>query len=72
MWRIWDWQSKIVRDLSDSLDPTHTLFCRENAFVVIDALFSDNKCALFSRLGGGVVERAQFDLFYRFFISGLP
>ena len=70
---IWDWQSTIVKDLNDSQDPKHTLFCRENAFVAINVLFSDNKCALFARLGGGgVAERAQCDLFLPFFISGLP
>ena len=50
---IWDWQSTIVKDLNDSQDPKHTLICRENAFVAIYALFSDNKCPLFTRLGGG-------------------
>ena len=70
---IWDWQSTIVKDLNDSQDPKHTLLCRENAFVTIYALSSDNKCALFARLGeGGVAERAQCDLFYLFFIVGLP
>ena len=44
---IWDWQSTIVKDLNDSPDPKHTLICRENAFVAIYALFSDNKCPLF-------------------------
>ena len=29
---IWDWQSTIVKDLNDSQDPKHTLFCRENTF----------------------------------------
>lgn len=50
---IWDWQSTIVKDLNDSQDPKHTLFCREIVFVAIYALFSDNKCPLFTRLGGG-------------------
>ena len=50
---IWDWQSTIVKDLNDSQDPKHTLFCREIIFVAIYALFSDNKCRLFTRLGGG-------------------
>ena len=49
---IWDWQSTIVKDLNDSQDPKHTLICRENAFVAVYALFSDNKCPLFTRLGG--------------------
>ena len=53
---IWDWQSTIVKDLNDSQDPKHTLICRENAFVAIYALFSDNKCPLFTRLGGGAAQ----------------
>ena len=36
---IWDWQSTIVKDLNDSQDPKHTLFCRKNAFVSIYAFF---------------------------------
>ena len=44
---IWYWQSMIVKDLKDSQDPKHTLFCRENAFVAIYTLFSDTKCPLF-------------------------
>ena len=68
MCRIWDWQPAIVKE-----HPKHTLFCHENAFVAIYALFFDNKCALFARLGGGVAERAQCDLFLPFFfIAGLP
>ena len=70
MCRIWDWQSTIVKDLNDSQDPKHTLFWRKNAFVAICALFSDNKCALFARLGGwgvGVAERAQCDLLFAVF-----
>ena len=30
---IWDWQSTIVKDLNDSQDPKHKLFCREIVFV---------------------------------------
>ena len=30
--KIWDWQPTIVKDLNDSQDPKHTLFCRENEF----------------------------------------
>ena len=41
---IWEWQSTIVKDLNDSQDPKHTLFCRENSFVAIYAFFPDNKC----------------------------
>ena len=28
MCRIWDWQATIVRDLNDSQDPKHMLYCR--------------------------------------------
>ena len=70
---IWDWQSTIVKDLNDSQDPKHTLFCRENAFVAIYALFSDNKCPLFTHLGGGFAERGQCHLFLPFFLyQGFP
>ena len=70
---IWDWQSTIVEDLNDSQDPKHMLFCRKNASVAIYALFSDNKCPLFTRLGGaGSPEGDNVTFFYRFFISGLP
>ena len=34
---IWDWQSTIVKDLNDSQDPKHTLFCHENTFGAISA-----------------------------------
>ena len=63
---IWDWQSTIVKDLNDSQDPKHTLFCREDAFVAIYALFYDNKCPLFTRLEGGVSQSGHFCFFYRF------
>ena len=63
---IWDWQSTIVKDLNDSQDPKHTLICRENAFVAIYALFSDNKCPLFTHLGEGVAQSGHCLLFYRF------
>ena len=63
---IWDWQSTIVKDLNDSQDLKHTLFCREIVFVAIYALFSDNKCLLFTRLGGGVAQSGHCLLFYRF------
>ena len=63
---IWDWQSTIVKDLNDSQDPKHTLFCRENAFVAIYALFSDKKCPLFTRLGGGSPKADIVCFFNRF------
>ena len=70
---IWDWQSTIVKDLNDSQDPKHTLICRENAFVAIYALFSDNKCPLFTRLGGGVAQSGHCPLFCPFFLhDGFP
>ena len=54
------------------IDPKLTLFSRENALVAIYTLFSDNKCPLFARLGGGVAERGQCHLFYRFFYIRAP
>ena len=64
---IWDWQSTIVKDLNDSQDPKHTLFCRKIVFVAIFALFSDNKYPLFTRLGGGGLPKADIVRFlYRF------
>ena len=62
---IWDWQSTIVKDLNDSQDPKHTLFCRKIVFVAIYALFSD-KCPLFTRLGGGSPKADIVRFFYRF------
>ena len=64
---IWDWQSTIVKDLNDSQDPKHTLFCREIVFVAIYALFSDNKCPLFTRLGGGGSPEADIVCFFNRF-----
>ena len=34
--------SSIAKDLIDSEDPKHTLFCREIAFVAIYAFFGDD------------------------------
>ena len=59
---IWDWQSTIVKDLNDSQDPKYTLFCRENAFVAICALFQTTN----------VAERGQSHLFLPFFYFGAP
>ena len=69
---IWDWQSTIVKDLNDSQDPKHTLFCRENAFVAIYALFSDKKCPLFTRLGGGRPKRTLSAFLPFFLYDGFP
>ena len=70
---IWDGQSTKVEDLNDSQDPKHTLFCRKNAFVAIYAFFSDNKCPLFTRLGGGFTEMGQCHLFFTvFLLYGFP
>ena len=70
---IWDWQSTIVEDLNDSQDPKHTLFCHKNAFVAIYALFSDNKCPLFTRLGGGGSLKGDNVTFFTvFLIAKLP
>ena len=73
MYRIWVWQSTILKD--DSQDPKHTLFCCENAFVAIFALFSDNKCVLFlclGRGGGGLAEKARCDPFLAGFCYIFP
>ena len=67
---IWDWQSTIVKDLNDSQDPKHTLFCREIVPVAIYALFSDKKCPLFTRLGGGP-PKADVVCFFTVF-DGFP
>ena len=71
---IWDWQSTVVKDLNDSQDPKHTLFCRENAFVAIYTLFSDDKCPLFTRLGGGGSAKADIVCFSLpfFLYDGFP
>ena len=59
-----------VQDLGlaihDSYDPKHMLVCRKCICRNLRAFYR-NKCALFARLGGQVAERAQCDLFYRFF-----
>ena len=68
---IWDWQSTIVKDLNNSQDPKHTLFCRENAFVAkmhlsrFTRYFQTTNVPFLPVRGGGVAERAQCDLFYR-------
>ena len=68
---ICDWQSTIVNGLNKNQDPKHTLFCRKKIFLAIHALFSDNKCSLFTGLGGGgVAERVQCHLFLPFFYIG--
>ena len=64
---IWDWQSTIVKDLNDSQDPKHTLFCRKIVFVAIYAFFSDNQCPFLTHLGGGGAPKADIvRFFYRF------
>ena len=77
MCRIWDWQATIVRDLNDSQDPKHMLYCRESAFVAILRVFfspSENHCALFACLGGGGSPKGNnVTFFYRFFLyQGFP
>ena len=70
---IWDWQSTIVKDLNDSQDPKYMLFCREIVSVAIYAIFSDNKCPLFTRLeGGGRPKRTLSAFFTVFLIGWLP
>ena len=41
---IWELDSSIAKDLIDSKDPKHMLFCREIAFVAIYALFIGPRC----------------------------
>ena len=55
---IWDGQSTIVKDLNDSQAPKHRLFCRENAFVTIYALF------------GGVRRKGTMSPFFTVFFLG--
>ena len=62
---VWD-LGLAIHDLNDSQDPKHTLYCRENAFVAIYALFSDNKCPLFTRLGVGSPKADIVCFFDRF------
>ena len=38
---IWGLDPSIAKDLIDSEDPKHTMFCREIAFVAIYALIRD-------------------------------
>ena len=63
---IWDWQSTIVKDLNDSQDPKHTLFCRKIVFVAIYALFFRQQMSAFTRLGGGSHKADIVRFFYRF------
>ena len=65
---IWDWQSTIVEDLNDSRDPKYTLFCRENAFAVIYALFFRQQMSNFYQFRGGVAESDIVCFFYPFFL----
>ena len=64
---IWDWQSTIVKDLNDSQDPKHTLFCRKIVFVAIYALFQTTIVRFLPVSGGGVALSGHCLLFYRFF-----
>ena len=60
-------RTPVVKDLNDSQDPKHALFCRKIVFVAIYALFSDNKCPLFTRLGRRVAQSGHSPLFLPFF-----
>ena len=76
MCRIWDWQATIVRDLNDSQDPKHMLYCRESAFVAILRVFFfffRKPLCPFCLFRGGVTKREQCDLFLPFFLyQGFP
>ena len=63
---IWDCESTIVKDLNDSQDPKHTLFCRENAFVAIYALFQTTNVRFLPVLGGARPKRTLSAFFYNF------
>ena len=65
---IWDWQSTIVKDLNDSQDPKHTLFCRENAFVEIYALFETTNVRFLPVKGGGRPTRTLSTFFTVFLV----
>ena len=52
------------------LEMDYALFCHKNAFVAIYALFSDNKCPLFTRLGGGGSPKADIVRFFTVFLIG--
>ena len=57
MCRIWDWQATIVRDLNDSQDPKHMLYCRESAFVaILRVFFLLQKTNVFPKLGSLIFE----------------
>ena len=69
---IWDWQSTIVKDLNDSQDPKHTLFCRENAFVAKFTLFFRQQMSAFYPFRGGSPKADIGCLFTGFLLRGLP
>ena len=69
---IWDWQSTIVGDLNDSQDPKHTLFCRENAFVAIYALFQTTNVPFLPVYGGGSPKGDNVTFFTVFLYQGSP
>ena len=66
---IWDGQATtIVKDLNDSLDPKHMLFCRKNAFVVIYALFFRQHMSPFCPFRGGVRRKGTMSPFFTVFL----
>ena len=69
---IWDWQSTIAKDLNDSQDPKHTLFCRENAFCRDLRAFFRQQMSAFYPFGGGSPEADIVCFFYCFFAQRLP
>ena len=48
MCRIWDWQATIVKDLNNSQDPKHKLFCRENTLSQFMHFFQTTNVPKFS------------------------
>ena len=57
---ILDWQSTIFKDLNDSQDPKHTLFCRD-----LRAFFRQQMSAFYP-FRGGLPKADIVSFFYRF------
>ena len=58
----------IVKDLNDSQDPKHKLYCRKKAFVAIYALFSNKMSPFFSFRGVGG-QKGTMSPFLPFFLQ---
>ena len=67
MCEIWDWQSTIVKDLNDSQDPKHTLFCRD-----LLAFFRQQMSVFYPFRGGDRPKRTLSAFFTVFLVGRLP